>query len=48
MDRYGGLVDAPGVPDEDGESWAEAADRLRGDRPQNSVAKRITEDDNDV
>ncbi|QIO25489.1 hypothetical protein [Haloarcula sp. JP-L23] len=32
MDRYGGLVDDPGVPDGDGESWAEAAERLRGKR----------------
>lgn len=30
MDRYGGLVDKPGVADGDGESWEAAAKRLRG------------------
>lgn len=30
IDRYGGLVDDPGEPAGDGESWADAARRLRG------------------
>lgn len=32
MSQYGGLVDDPGVPDGDGETWEDAAQRIRGDR----------------
>ncbi|WP_167768628.1 hypothetical protein [Haloarcula amylovorans] len=32
MSRYGGVVDDPGVPNADGESWEDAAERIRGNR----------------
>lgn len=44
MDRYGGLVDDPGVPDGDGESWAEAAERLREKhRRLHPLAREVTD-----
>jgi hypothetical protein len=45
MDRYGGLVDDPGVRAGDGESWEEAARRLRGGtRRLHPLAKELCDD----
>lgn len=47
IDRYGGLVDQPGEARGDGESWADAADRLRGDRDRlHPLVSEVSDDAN--
>ncbi|WP_367175070.1 hypothetical protein [Haloarcula rubripromontorii] len=44
MDRYGGLVDEPGVRAGNGESWEEAARRLRGQtRRLHPLARKVAD-----
>jgi hypothetical protein len=45
IDRYGGLVDDPGEPAGDGESWEAAARRLRGQtRRLHPLAREVLDD----
>lgn len=45
MDRYGGLVDDPGEAAGDGESWEEAAQRLRGEtRRLHPLVREVLDD----